>query len=401
GIAEIAADLRKRDIGFLIRIGDPVVVVGELGRAADLLVCDRGYLRVQRDWRNRVAQACDCRVVQIEDNLVVPVETASAKREYAARTIRPKITGRLPQFAASLDLPEAAVRYPPGPSQALPAGFEGCDTVALSRRLNVDRSVAPVTRFYRGGPREALRRLNDFIRDGLSGYEEHRSEPCLDAGSHLSPYLHFGNLSPVRILAAINDAATGNAHREQADASAAAYIDELTVHRELAANFVYYTSDYDSYTALPDWARGTLARHRGDRRSPLYSAEQLEAAQTHDSYWNAAMIEMRETGYMHNYMRMYWGKKVLEWTESPEEAFDTLLAINNRYFLDGRDAASYASVGWIFGLHDRPWKERPVFGTVRYMAASGLERKFDMVAYLGRVEAQVGVSAWRSRRIVD
>ncbi len=391
----------ERGIGFLLRIGDPVVVVTAVARAADLLICDRGYLRLQRDWRDRVARECPCRVVQIEDNLVIPVETASPKREYAARTIRPKITSRLPQFAGVNGLPVAAVRYPGSSASGLPAGLDARDTDALCAQLKVDRSVAPVSRFHRGGPREALRRLNDFVRDGLPGYATNRNEPYLDAGSHLSPYLHFGNLSPARILAAVNGSTAATEQRGSADESAAAYVEEIIVRRELAANYVYYAPDYDRYDALPGWARSTLARHRTDLRPALYTAEELAPAQTHDPYWNAAMIEMRETGFMHNYMRMYWGKKVLEWSRSPEEAFDTLLTLNDRYFLDGRDPASYANVGWIFGLHDRPWKERPVFGTVRYMAASGLERKFDMAAYLRRVEARVGVSTRQPGNIVD
>ena len=152
-------------------------------------------------------------------------------------------------------------------------------------------------------------------------------------------------------------------------------------------NFVHYRpGDYDRYACLPNWARTTLAEHANDRRDPTYSVAQLAAAQTHDPYWNASMIEMRDTGFMHNYMRMYWGKKVLEWRPTPEDAYDTLLRLNNRYFMDGRDANSFANVAWIFGLHDRAWgPERPIFGKVRYMNAAGLERKFDIDGYVRRV----------------
>jgi deoxyribodipyrimidine photo-lyase len=169
----------------------------------------------------------------------------------------------------------------------------------------------------------------------------------------------------------------------------AAYLEQLIVRRELAFNFVYYTDDYDQFTCLPEWARKTLDHHAGDKRNPVYSRKALETAQTHDPYWNAAMMEMKHTGYMHNYMRMYWGKKILEWTRDPEQAFKTALAINNEYFLDGRDPNSYAGVAWIFGKHDRPWPERPIFGKVRYMAASGLERKCDIQAYVGKVHHRI------------
>ena len=166
-----------------------------------------------------------------------------------------------------------------------------------------------------------------------------------------------------------------------------AFLEELLVRRELAANFTHYSpDDYDRYEGLPHWARATLGQHTGDPRPSLYDRQRLSDADTHDPYWNAAMIEMRETGYLHNHLRMYWGKKVLEWQESPEVAYATLLWLNDRYFLDGRDPSSYANVGWIFGLHDRPWGRRPVFGSVRYMSAGGLERKTDMRAYLRKAD---------------
>jgi len=154
-------------------------------------------------------------------------------------------------------------------------------------------------------------------------------------------------------------------------------------------NFVFYEPGYDRYSALPEWAKKTLAEHRADRRDPLYTRAQLEAADTHDPYWNAAMREMKGTGYLHNYMRMYWGKKILEWTETPEAAFETTLRLNNKYFLDGRDANSFANVAWVFGQHDRGWAERAVYGKVRYMSAGGLERKADPKAYVAKVDALI------------
>ncbi len=157
------------------------------------------------------------------------------------------------------------------------------------------------------------------------------------------------------------------------------------MRRELAMNHVYYEETYDRYEAAPGWARKTLDAHRADPRPYLYTREQFELGLTHDRYWNAGMMEMRETGYMHNHMRMYWGKKILEWSPSPEEAFDTILRLNNRYFLDGRDANSFTNVTWIFGLHDRPWGPQPVFGNVRSMGKASL-KKFDADAYVRTVE---------------
>jgi deoxyribodipyrimidine photo-lyase len=163
----------------------------------------------------------------------------------------------------------------------------------------------------------------------------------------------------------------------------------MIVRRELAMNFVNYSPHYDSFKCLPNWARQTLAEHTGDPREHVYTRTQLENARTHDEYWNAAMREMKYTGFMHNYMRMYWGKKILEWTKTPEHAFRTTLAINNKYFLDGRDPNSYTGVAWIFGIHDRAWFERPIFGKVRFMAASGLERKCDIKGYVNKVDRLV------------
>ena len=165
----------------------------------------------------------------------------------------------------------------------------------------------------------------------------------------------------------------------------------MVIRRELAINFVNYHDRYDSFTCLPAWAQKSLAEHRPDPRETVYTRRQMEDAATHDPYWNAAMREMKHTGFMHNYMRMYWGKKILEWTRTPAHGFRTALSLNNTYFLDGRDPNSYAGVGWVFGLHDRAWFERPIFGKIRYMAASGLERKCDIRGYVEKVEGLEGL----------
>ena len=176
---------------------------------------------------------------------------------------------------------------------------------------------------------------------------------------------------------------------DELQAAKESYLEEMIVRRELAMNFVNYSPHYDSYKCLPNWARQTLAEHTGDPREYVYTRRQLEDARTHDDYWNAAMREMKYTGFMHNYMRMYWGKKILEWSKTPEHAFRTTLAINNKYFLDGRDPNSYTGVAWIYGIHDRAWFERPIFGKIRYMAASGLERKCDIKGYVKKVDRLV------------
>ncbi len=169
----------------------------------------------------------------------------------------------------------------------------------------------------------------------------------------------------------------------------AAYIEELVIRRELAINYVQYNRSYDTYASLPDWAKKSLDHHRKDKRTHIYSRQDLELAETHDPYWNAAMKEMMHTGFMHNYMRMYWGKKILEWSPSPEEGFNITLSLNNKYFIDGRNPNSYTGVAWIYGQHDRAWPERPVFGKIRYMAATGLERKCDIKGYVEKVDRAI------------
>ena len=376
GLQEVAEALRRRGIRLVVRLGSPPHVALNLGHDAALIVCDAGYLRHQRAWRRKVARKADCCVLQVETDAVVPVGVASDKAEYAARTIRPRINRHLESY---LTLPRSPSLKHREPDLEIP-GLDLTDIERVLKRLNIDRSVGPVNVFFKGGTREAKKHLRRFIETGLRHYNDHRNQPQTDDISHMSPYLHFGHISPVYLALKVRDA------REGLGIDRAAYLEELIVRRELALNFVWFTEDYDRYAGLPEWARKTLAEHAGDHRPHRYDREALEAAETHDPYWNAAMREMKYTGFMHNYMRMYWGKKILEWSPSPEEAFVTALALNNKYFLDGRDPNSYAGVAWVFGRHDRAWFERPIFGKIRYMAASGLERKCDIQGYVKKVD---------------
>jgi deoxyribodipyrimidine photo-lyase len=372
GIAETQATLRERGISFVVRKAPPDDAALEFSRRACMVVCDRGYLRHQKQWRERVASEADCRVVQVETDVVVPVEVASEKEEYAARTIRPKLHRQTDGYL--VDLEER------GPERdSLDIGFNSADVGdwrAAMGRLEVDRSVAPVEH-YMGGTSEAERLLDEFIDERLADYDERSSEPVENWVSQMSPYLHFGQISPVYIASQV----AGHEGEE-------AYLEQLIVRRELAINFCHYNQRYDSIDALPDWALTTLAEHAGDERPYLYSARQFEQAQTHDPYWNAAQMEMVLTGKMHNYMRMYWGKKILEWSETALDAHALIAWLNNRYSLDGRDPVSWANFAWILGKHDRPWQEREIFGKIRWMSASGLERKFDMDAYVERMRVQ-------------
>ena len=376
GLAETTDRLARRGVKMIGRRGSPPKVVEGLAADAALVVCDRGYLRHQRQWRQKLASSTNCRVVQVEGDVVVPVETASNKREWAARTLRKKIGDQFDSFVVEITPTRLDKSSLP---LKIKSDFDFRRWQKILDDLDIDRDVRPVNRF-RGGTEAARKRLTAFLRSGLPGYADARNDPSDPQASELSPYLHFGQLSPVEI------AIKAQRSKAASDKDKNAFLEELIIRRELACNFVYYTSNYDSFTCLPDWARKTLAEHKSDDRPTRYTRKQLETAQTDDRYWNAAMHEMLETGYMHNHMRMYWGKKILEWSNTPQYAYSTALYLNNKYFLDGRDPNSYSNVAWIFGLHDQAWAERKIFGKVRYMNAGGLERKFDIEKYVNRID---------------
>jgi deoxyribodipyrimidine photo-lyase len=368
GLQETSNRLSSRSVPFIMKAASPERGVLELAEAASLVITDRGYLRIQRDWRELVASTAECPVIQVESDAVVPVGVASQKEEWSAATLRKKIARHLQRFLVPLR--ERKVRNPPQYPDLSPLSLESPDAVLA--QLTIDRRITPVDT-YHGGLSHALSNLSIFLSERLAIYPDKRNDPNVRALSNMSPYLHFGQISPLYV--ALQVKGTSSPH-------AGVYLEELIVRRELAMNFVLYNPRYDSFLGLPDWSGRTLRDHAGDGREYRYTREEWEKAATHDLYWNAAQDEMRKTGKMHGYMRMYWGKKILEWSDSPEEAFHTALKLNNRYELDGRDPNGYTGVAWCFGKHDRAWRERPVFGKVRYMNAEGLRRKFDADAYV-------------------
>jgi deoxyribodipyrimidine photo-lyase len=372
GLAEVAEALDRRKIGFSLQIGNPPEIVGTLAANACEVVVDRGYLRIQQRWRQQVARQVSIQMTQVETDTVVPVEAASDHEEYAARTLRPRIHRGLADYVKPLR--SRSAQYPADKLHVFSENLS--DRSALLKRLRPDPSVEPSS-VYTGGMKAARRYLQQFLKHRLVSYDERSNDPSLDHVSHMSPYLHFGQVSPLEIVLRVMAA-------EVPDAAKDAYLEQLIIRRELSMNFVHFNPAYDQYRSVPEWARKSLAKHARDKRPILYRAEQLEAAETHDPYWNAAQHQMVTTGKMHNYMRMYWGKKILEWSPLPEQAFETALELNNRYELDGRDANGFTGVAWCFGKHDRPWTERPIFGQVRYMNAKGLERKFRIKEYAER-----------------
>lgn len=381
GLRETSENLNKRGIKMVVQKGDPAAVALSAGRQAAMIVCDCGYLKHQRRWRRQVARLSDCRVVQVESDVIVPVEMVSGKAEYAARTIRPKIQKQLEDYLAPLT--KKKVKHTSTDMRIKTLHLR--DINALLKPMDIDRHIKPVSPLFCGGASKANALFKNFLNTKLKHYDKHSNQPQIDDISLMSPYLHFGQISPLTLALKVNSIDK----RGVGKINAASFLEQLIVRRELAINFVYYTSGYDHYDCIPAWARQTLSEHTSDKRDYLYSKKELETAQTHDPYWNASMLEMKHTGFMHNYMRMYWGKKILEWSKNPQTAFKTTLELNNRYFLDGRDPNSYTGVAWIYGVHDRAWAQRPIFGKVRYMAASGLERKCDIQAYVEKVNNMI------------
>ncbi len=391
GVREVGEKLKRRKIKFAVQYGEQAQKTIEFAKDAALVVVDRGYLRHHTAWRDEVATKVDVPVIEVETDVVVPIETASDKREHAARTIRPKIMRQLDDHLVELKATTLKKDSLNLSVDSVPLG----DLAAVLDKLKLkdgfggeDEGVGPVPLFTGGGD-EAKRVFRAFLKDKFKNYSEHRNQPQTSDCSYMSMYLHFGMVSPIWLAMQALDSTSGGGGKDDRDD----FIEELVVRRELAINFCAFGDDYDQYSAIPNFAKNTLDKHKDDDRPHRYTAQQLEDAQTHDPYWNAAMREMRYTGYMHNYMRMYWGKKIIEWTNTPQYAFKTALHLNDKYFLDGRDPNSYTGVSWCFGTHDRGWTEREIFGTVRYMNANGLKRKADPEAYVEKVDelvAEVG-----------
>lgn len=385
GLPEIADLLRRRGVGFVLR-RHPDHDIGRFcaDAGAALVVGDENPLREPERWRCEAAGRLRVPFWTVDADVVVPTALL-VKEQYAARTIRPRLRPFIPRFLELQPEPRARVAWRGEPAASgLPA------EAATVEALEVDSSAGRVTG-VRGGPAAARRALARFVKERLRGYAEGRNHPELDATSQLSPYLHFGHIGAREVARAVRDA---DAPREDRDA----FLEEFIVRRELAVNFVRFSPRYDSLDGCEPWARRTLEAHAADRREPSYSLARLEAADTHDPLWNAAQVQMVETGWMHGYVRMYWAKKILEWTRDPAEAFARAVLLNDRYELDGRDPNGYTGIAWaVGGKHDRAWgPERPVYGTIRYMSFASTSRKFDCARYIRRIEEATGRSIRRT-----
>jgi deoxyribodipyrimidine photo-lyase len=361
-----------RYIFFLQRDeSSPKKASARLARDAALVVTDDFPCFIIPSHNSRIAERAQVAVHAVDSNGVIPM-SKFGREEYAAYTIRPKIFRLLDSYLKQYDEVPVKVRDPYLDVVCPDTPVD--DVRSLAASCDIDHSAQP-SPLYKGGTENGRRRLHHFISEILPDYETSRNKPDRDGSSRLSPYLHFGFLSPLEIALAVREA---NAPQESIDA----YLEQLIVRRELSFNLTLHNKNYDSLRALPAWAHETMRDHIDDEREHVYSLHELEAGETADKLWNAAQREMVRTGGMHNYVRMLWGKNVIAWSRSYEEAFETLVHLNNKYCLDGRDPNSYAGILWCFGKHDRPWFERAVFGKMRYMNSRSTGKKFNAKAYV-------------------
>jgi deoxyribodipyrimidine photo-lyase len=375
GLRDVAEDAAERGIGFVVRRTPNSSLEAFLEEVhAALVVGDENPCREPERWRKLLARRLRIPYWTVDADVVVPSRVFN-RSFVLLHHFRPRLKAELAKFLVPRRKIEVLHRWQP--NQPLASLSLAKDITAGFSSL--DRSVGPVDRFT-GGSRAALKRLRAFIAHNLAAYDENRNHPETDGTSALSPYLHFGNISPLTIALAVRRAE--NAGKISSETSER-FLEQLIGWRELAVLFVRHEPNYDNWECAAPWARKTLLEHASDPRPYRYSLAQLERAETHDDLWNAAQRQMVVTGWTHNYLRMYWGKKILEWAPDPATAFDWAVILNDRYELDGRDPNGYAGIAWaIVGKFDRPWFNRPVFGLVRPMTGSSISRKFDAGAYI-------------------
>jgi deoxyribodipyrimidine photo-lyase len=380
GLRDVEEDAMERSVGFILRRqpGNSLEkFLEEVGAA--MLIGDENPCREPERWRRVLARRLTLPYWTVDADVVVPT-TVFARDYFLLQHMRPHLKKALPGFLVDTQSPKPQHAWnKPGSLHSeslahdITAGFK-----------DLDRTVKPVDTFT-GGTRAALKHLKDFVWHGLKDYVDKRNHPELKGTSRLSPYLHFGNIGPLTIALAVENAL---AKGQVSQAARDRFLDQLIAWRELSVLFVKYNGSYDSWECAEPWAYKTLLEHAGDARSHRYTLQQLERAETHDDLWNAAQREMTQTGWMHNYMRMYWAKMILAWAPDPARAYEWAVILNDRYELDGRDPNGYAGIAWaIVGKHDRPWFNRPIFGLVRPMSAASTSKKFDAQTYLHRNSA--------------
>lgn len=386
GLQEVDSVLARKKIPFFFLRGEPEKRIPEFVREYGIgtLVTDFSPLRIKRAWTEKVASQVEIPFYEVDAHNVVPCWEASQKQEYAAHTFRPKFYRLLPEFLTEYPELEANIEFPEipsnsGKSETFPKVQKNTiGTLLPEAFLKENADFLPDPEFFEAGETAARKVMDDFLTNKLNSYSALRNDPTKNAVSNLSPYLHFGQISAQRVALEVGKTESDLESKE-------AFLDELLVRKELADNFCYFNPFYDSFDGFPEWAKKTLDSHRNDQRDQIYTPEELEAGKTYDPLWNASQMELLSRGKMHGYMRMYWAKKILEWSESPEKALETAIYLNDRYELDGRDPNGYTGIAWsIGGIHDRAWKEREIFGKIRYMSYEGSKRKFDINSYIAK-----------------
>ena len=375
GLRDVAEDAAERGVGFIIRRHPENSLEAFLEEVeAALLIGDENPCREPERWRKVLAKRLKLPFWTVDADVVVPSRVFD-RSFVLLHHFRPHLKAELPKYLIAPE--KIAPAHPWKPWKAL-ASFDLAQDITVGF-TKLDRTVGPVDSFT-GGTHAALKRLDDFVSRELKDYDHARNHPELRGTSHLSPWLHFGNIGPLTVALTVNQAvAEGKAPATTGEK----FLDELIGWRELAVLFVRHEPNYDNWECAAPWARKTLIEHAGDPRPHRYTFAQLERGETADELWNAAQRQMVETGWMHGYMRMVWAKKILEWAPDPAAAFDWAVTLNDRYELDGRDPSGYAGIAWaIVGRHDRPWFNRPVFGLVRTMTGASAAKKFDAARYI-------------------
>jgi deoxyribodipyrimidine photo-lyase len=375
GLPDIESDLAERNISFVMRRApheSHEQLFADVGAA--LVIGDENPMREPERWRAALAERLRIPFWTVDTDVVIPSKLIE-KAQYGAYTIRPRLYRMLPEYLRPFENLKAEHSW------KRPKGFLADSVHEDMTRdwKDFDRSVKPVST-WQGGTHAALKRLKLFTGTMLRDYDAQRNHPEVDGTSALSPYLHYGHIGPLTIALAIEAAVKKDPSLQTARDS---YFNELIAWRELAINFVKYSTNYDTAECAENWARQTIAEHARDEREHLYTLEQLEAAETYDDLWNAGQIQMVRHGWMHNYLRMYWAKKILEWTPDAATAVKYCVYLNDKYFLDGRDPNGYAGIAWaILGKFDRAWFERPIFGKIRYMSGASTGKKFNSKRYI-------------------
>ncbi len=369
GLIEVENKLKELNIPFVLLSGNPGEKIPHFIKDIDasILISDFNPLKITTNWKQSVIEQIDVPFYEVDGHNIVPCRVASPKQEFGAYTIRPKINRVLHEYLDEF--------IPLTKFDVNDFGNHKNNWHDIYKNLNIDFEVKPID-WLKPGEDFAKGTLAKFLKNRFNNYSTDRNDPNKKAVSNLSPYLHFGHISAQRIVLEVNKS-NGNGESKKS------FLEELIVRRELSDNYCLYNSNYDSFEGFPEWAKKTLNEHRKDEREFIYSKEEFEESKTHDELWNAAQLEMVNYGKMHGYMRMYWAKKILEWTSSPEEALAIGIYLNDKYELDGRDPNGYVGLAWsIGGVHDRAWTERPVFGKIRYMNYNGCKRKFDVAKYI-------------------